>query len=271
MQRRTFEMLLGSVTNGEQWKQAQLPFRLGGVGMRTAVGGGAAASYVMSRALTRESCHALDPNFIHEGEVHDDISVGLRGAVESVNGKLPPEQQIGDGGSLTYEHIDCKWLVLNNWVEEESAKRMIDDSMGSEFEAARLNAVQAQSSAAFLDGTPSKAAGTLLTGDEFRSRLGRRLGVEICEEGMCPCCGQAMDRFRAHAEGSMCGGDKTKSHNQVNYLVYKQCQSAGVRPELEKTEIFSGAKSQQDLGRRRPADTFLHSGAGIKTGKGEIY
>ena len=163
MQRRTLEKLIGAAMNGEQWKQTQLPFRLGGCGVRSAVEG-ADASYVMSRALTRESCHSLDPNFICEGEVDDEVSCGLRGSVGTVNGKLPPEQQIGDSHSCTYEHIDCKWLILNTWVEEESAKRMLDDAIGSQFDAARLHAVKAQSSAAFLDGAPSEDAGTLFRG-----------------------------------------------------------------------------------------------------------
>ena len=82
--------------------------------------------------------------------------------------------------------------------------------------------------------------------------MGRRLGRELCDEGMCLLCGQQMHRFGAHAEGCMCGGDVTRRHNGINYLVYKQCQSAGIRPELEKSKILSVAKSQRDLGRRRP-------------------
>ena len=56
--------------------------------------------------------------------------------------------------------------------------------------------------------------GTRLTNDEFQSRVKRRLGIEICEERPCPYCFQIMDKFGAHAESCMGGGDKTVMHNQ---------------------------------------------------------
>ena len=128
-------------------------------------------------------------------------------------------QAIGEAGTCTYEQVDRKWLLLNKWVEEEASKKIVDDAIASEFESARLKALQARSAGAFLDGVPSSAGGTLLNGNEFRSRVGRRLGRELCDEGMCPSCGQQMDRFGAHAEGGMCGGDVTRRHNGVNYLL----------------------------------------------------
>ena len=55
----------------------------------------------------------------------------------------------------------------------------------------------------------------------------------------------------------------------MNYLIYKKCQSVGVRPELEKSKVLLGSISQDGLGRRQAADTFVSSGAGIKIGKGK--
>ena len=63
----------------------------------------------------------------------------------------------------------------------------------------------------------------------------------------------------------MCGGDVSKRDHRLNYLVCKQCQSAGVRPELEKSKVLNGSRTQSALGRRRPADTFLHSAADVQT------
>ena len=228
---------------------------------------GADAAHVMSRAMTREACSTLDREFIGEGEVEGEAACGLGAAVQRLNGQLLEVQAIGESGTCTYEQVDRKWLLLNKWVEEEASKKMVDDAIGSEFDSARLKALQAQSAGAFLEGVPSSAGGTMLNGNEFRSRVGRRLGRELCDEGMCPACGNQMDRFGAHPEGCMCGGDVTRRHNGVNYLVYKQCQSAGIRPELEKSKLLSGAKSQRDLGRRRPADTLINAGADVKTGK----
>ena len=56
---------------------------------------------------------------------------------------------------------------------------------------------------------PCSAFDQKLTNEEFKGRMARRLGFEVCEEGPCPFCFQAMDRFGAHAESCMGGGDKT--------------------------------------------------------------
>ena len=77
-------------------------------------------------------------------------------------------QAIGEDGTCTYEQVDRKWLLLNKWVEEEASKKIVDDAIASEFESARLKALQARSAGAFLDGVPSCAGGTLLNGNEFR-------------------------------------------------------------------------------------------------------
>ena len=105
-------------------------------------------------------------------------------------------------------------------MEEESARRLLEENSGSNFDTARLQSLRAKSAGAYLDGTPSNEGGALLIGEEFRSRAGRRLGVQLCEEGMCSLCGQVMDRFGAHAEGCMCGGDAARRHksDKLSYL-----------------------------------------------------
>jgi hypothetical protein len=50
-------------------------------------------------------------------------------------------------------------------------------------------------------------------------------------------------------------------------IIHKQGQSAGTRPEMEKPKLLAGLRSDTYLGRTRPADTLLHFGAGVKTGK----
>ena len=75
-----------------------------------------------------------------------------------------------------------------------------------------------------------------MTGEEFRSRVGRRLGVKLCEATPCPMCHQMLDEYGAHAEGCMCGGDAVLRHNQNNFIMYKQAQTAGTNPERATRE-----------------------------------
>ena len=113
---------------------------------------------------------------------------------------------------------------------------------------ARLNAVKAPRAGAWLSGVPSGSAGTKLGRDEFQTRVGRRLGLELCEEAPCPLCHQTMDRFGAHPEGCMCGGDATARHNQANLTVFRQAKTAGTTPEMEKAKLLAGG-SLPNLGR----------------------
>ena len=135
-----------------------------------------------------------------------------------------------------------------------------------QWDQARLNSVKAPRAGAWLNGIPSSTGNTKLSREEFQSRVGRRLGLVLCEETACPLCHQTMDRFGAHAESCVCGGDFTAKHNQTNLHIYKQAKTAGAMPEMEKAKLLAGG-SIPNLGRRRPADTLLNSAAGIKTGK----
>ena len=135
-----------------------------------------------------------------------------------------------------------------------------------QWDQARLNSVKAPRAGAWLNGVPSSSGNTKLSREEFQSRVGRRLGLVLCEEMACPLCHQTMDRFGAHAGSCVCGGDFTAKHNQTNMHIYKQAKTAGTMPEMEKAKLLAGG-SIPNLGRRRPADTLLNSAAGIKTGK----
>eukprot|EP00973_Karenia_brevis_P080355 11147189-Karenia_brevis.AAC.1 len=74
-------------------------------------------------------------------------------------------------------------------------------------------AASAPRSGLWLVAPPSRALDLRLTNAEVRSRVGRRLGMEICEEGPCPFCLGVVDRWGIHPEGCTGGGDKTFGHH----------------------------------------------------------
>eukprot|EP00973_Karenia_brevis_P004080 560130-Karenia_brevis.AAC.1 len=57
-----------------------------------------------------------------------------------------------------------------------------------ERDKARLNAAAAPKAGVWLGAPPNRALDYKLTNAEIRSRVGRRLGVELCEERPCPFC-----------------------------------------------------------------------------------
>ena len=74
--------------------------------------------------------------------------------------KLPPEQQLGESGSMSCEISDItkKYLLLNRWVEEETAKRLHDNA--TQWDQARLNSVKVPRAGAWLNGIPSGSGNT---------------------------------------------------------------------------------------------------------------
>ena len=75
--------------------------------------------------------------------------------------------------SCEISDIKRKYLLLNRWVEEETAKRLHDNAL--QWDQARLNSVKAPRAGAWLNGVPSSSGNTKLSREEFQSRVGRRL------------------------------------------------------------------------------------------------
>jgi hypothetical protein len=216
--RKAFENMVAKELDDTSWGQAKSPLRLGGCALRCA-DEGADVAYISSRALTREDCKKLDSSFKARGQVDETCFLELGEAVRRINDRLPPEKELGD----TLERIDGQWLMLGKWVEDAAAANMIDEA--GQWNKARLNSLQAKHSASWLEGIPCQAIGTRLSGEEFRSRMGRRLGIEICEETSCPLCFETMDKFGAHAESCMGGGDAVARHNESRDTLHKQAKA----------------------------------------------
>eukprot|EP00973_Karenia_brevis_P081667 11321411-Karenia_brevis.AAC.1 len=96
-------------------------------------------------------------------------------------------------------------------LEKVEYDRMRD--AGQERERAGIQCAAAPRAGIWLGAPPSKALDLRLTNEEVRSRVGRRLGCEICEERPCPFCLGVMDRWGIHAESCTGGGDKTYGHH----------------------------------------------------------
>ncbi len=136
------------------------------------------------------------------------------------------------------------------------------------WDKARLNGLRAKHAATWLEGVPCQSLGNRMSGEEFRSRMGRWLGLELGEEKPCPLCFEVLDTFGAHAEGCMGGGDAVTRQNTQRDNLHKQAKAAATRPELEKTRILARALGNASFRGRRPADTLLYNTSGIRTARG---
>ena len=97
--------------------------------------------------------------------------------------------------------------------------------------------------------------------EEFRSRMGRRLGVDLNEGSPFPFSFQIMNVSGARSESRMAGADRHLLHNQQRDTVHRQAAAGGARPELES----GGSLGELGVSGRRLADTLLCAAMGVKT------
>ena len=64
----------------------------------------------------------------------------------------------------------------------------------------------------------------------------------------------------------MAGGDKTCVHNELRDTLHRHAQSAGTRPQCERSGLLGDGEE-----RRRPADTLLNNRQGIRTSRARIF
>ena len=139
---------------------------------------------------------------------------------------------------------------------------------------ARIRAAAAPRAGIWLGAPPSRALDLRLTNAEVRSRVGRRLGCEICEEKPCPFCLGIMDKWGIHAESCTAGGDKTYGHHVVRNDIYGHAKRGGMGPVLEAQGVMSvlGVEYRRGSGQRgggeRPADVLLCRAQDLQTGVG---
>ena len=275
--REVFSDVLGWSLNDKDWEQCLWKVKEGGLGVRDA-GTIADAAYFSSRLKTYESCRALDAEHRLEHQAEDDED-------EMQVDRIGDDNGCAGEGCLAQARDRIKAQLPGNVfmdarkqgaIVEKIAGKKRDERMqdASGVEEARLKVMAAPHAGDWLHAPPSKELEYRFTNEEFRSRTGRRLGKELCDETRCPLCFQVLDRFGIHAETCMAGGDKTLAHNEHRNTLFKQAKLGGLQPELEKGGLFQEAGGREQEGderdaRRRPADVLLCRAQDFKTRGGE--
>ena len=237
------------------------------------------AAYIASRAQAFEDCKGLDNKHVWDnGEEREGgivvLGEWLAGATRRYNERVPACSHIS--GEVMEE--GCKQGLLVDKLKVLRWRAMRDSA--GQLEKARLEATSASKSGTWLDAPPSKPLDLKLTNPEFRSRGGRRLGQELCEECACPFCFGVMDRWGIHAESCTAGGDKTVGHHIVRNDLYAHAKKGNTIPVLEAAGILTtlgidenrvgagGQRARREGGRNleRPADVLLCRGQDIRVG-----
>jgi len=202
--------------SANQWAQATLPVKLGGLGVRRAsdiAPSAYLASYSEGRKLVASILH------IPQAETLDPSILNLWNRLS--NDSPPP---LGDSA-----------FKQRNWdlpVAETTFNRLLNQG-----DKARLLAVSADHSSDWLHAIPISSCGLRLEDEAIRVAVGLRLGCNLCLPHKCPCGTEVEDNGR-HGLSCKKSGARTLRHNALNDVIHRALVKGGVPSTKEPTGLI---------------------------------
>ncbi|KAI5643342.1 hypothetical protein NE865_04760 [Phthorimaea operculella] len=213
--RVTLESIINVTLDENQWRQAVLPIRHGGLGIRSVQAVGLPAFLASSNGVADLVTKILNLQ-------GDDFSIPFEGEAllawaatcPGVEPPVKPELQ------RAWDDLRSKF-ILSELIESQSGTGL-----------ARIKAATCPESGAWLQALPSPQLGTHLDNDSLRVAVALRLGCRICEPHICP-CGAAVDVYGHHGLScAKCAG-RFPRHHALNDIIRRALVSANIPCTLE--------------------------------------
>jgi hypothetical protein len=232
----TFDNLLRSALSNlcnvfltdDQWIQASLPARSGGLGIRR-VTSLAMPAFLASSVGTRQLQDQILQANAHTPDNASDSCVQLW--LDANSGSHVPEhpakQKSWDESIIRREF-------------DELLHKQVDD-----YDKARLLAASAKHSADWLYALPISSCGLRLDDEAIRIATGLRLGADICQPHSCT-CGALVDARGAHAMSCKRGSGKITRHNYINDIVQRSLARAGIPATKEPLGLLRSDGKRPD-------------------------
>ena len=195
----------------QQWAQASLPVKAGGLGVRLA-SHLAPSAFLASAAATSD----LQTNILHGTFMSTCMFFDAALAVWSgLSAKPPPI------GPVTRKQHEWDKLI----VQTEFDKLLNNHT--SDISRARLLAVSAPHSSDWLHALPISSCGLRLDDEAIRVAVGLRLGTTLCSAHKCV-CGQPVDSYGTHGLSCKKSSARILRHNALNDIIFRGLQKASV-------------------------------------------
>ena len=238
--RDALSLILGRPMDEKQWKQAQIPTSMGGLGLSSARDH-APAAYATSvlsaqdlklSILGREE-ESSPPNIQPALLTYLSDKMGEEASIESLTGV--PQRAV----SLTINLNNSK--LLSNHINE----------LGEVREKARLNSVGLPHSGDWLNVLPSPTLGLHIRSAEFVMSVKYRLGMPVYSTaGQCPACLHHSDALGDHAISCGYQGERIARHDSLRDALYAATQAACLGATREDRSLLPGTEA-------RPADVMI--------------
>ena len=214
----------------ESWRQAVLPTRYGGLGLRRTEDV-ALPSYVASVHSCRQLVTAMVPKELSAG-VAQLCSAAAEDWQTLAGVSEPP---VGDAKSQQRAWDDV--LTERQW------KSLLSEA--NQFARARLLSAATSESGAWLHATPSTSLGTMLDNDTLRIGIALRIGADLCIPHKCR-CGSPADSKGYHALTCRFSAGRHPRHTALNDVIKRALQSAGIPAILEPAGLDRGDGKRPD-------------------------
>jgi len=206
---------LSTITNIQlsdvQWKQASLPIKRGGLGIRL-------VSEVASSAFLSSVCATKilqDSILICTDAVNDSSYLrALSFWTHMYNCSAP----LGEAA-----YIQRSWDLH---AIEDSYKQILE-SQSNATDRARILAVSSPRSSDWLHAYPISSCGLHLDDEAIRVAVGFRLGARICEPHLCP-CGAVVDSRGFHCLSCRKSAGRASRHHNLNDIIWRALAKANV-------------------------------------------
>jgi hypothetical protein len=214
--RKTLSKILNLNLNDNQWKQASLPVKYGGLGIRS----------VKDLAL---------PCFISSVQSCSEYAEELSQCEQLEEATQIYYQRLG---MQDEDIIDQSKKTQQSVWDEPIIKMTWDDVVQQQPEQVhRLKACTLKESGAWLNIRPSDDLDTRLSDEELTAAAALRLGVEFCEPHSCALCGDRVDSFATHGISCVRGPHRRAKHDEINRLTAAAFRRAQITATVEPTGL----------------------------------
>ena len=228
--RRVTEDLLNLRMTDHQWKQATLPVRHGGIGLRSA-GDVALPAFISSCRQNRSLCSEIS---------------GLPGIADQV-AAIDLWLERAGAAAVPENSAQAAWDAP---LIDKAINSLLHEAV-DEKSRARLLAASSEFSGAWLDALPAPSLGLMLSGNEIRIAIGLRIGAKLVHPHTCIACGDQVCCEGIHGLSCRSSAGRFTRHAAANDVIRRALSSADVPSVLEPSGL-----SRQD-GRRPDGLTLI--------------
>jgi hypothetical protein len=213
--RDSAELILNVSLSDDQWSQASLPIRHGGLGLRRAGDVGLPAFLASAHGVSGLVSKILNPQ-------------GDKVTIPFVDDALAKWTSLFPSASMPEApHVQRAWDDIG---ARDALACLIDSATGADL--ARLKSVSRAEAGAWLQALPAPYLGTLLDNDSMRVAVALRLGCDVCIPHKC-ICGSMVGANAYHALSCCRCSGRFPRHHALNDIVRRALISANIPCVLE--------------------------------------